>query len=143
MSQLRDEVLMLKSMVLQHGGCGCSFIEDYIQCQASQLVNSRASSVGDLPPVKAEDMGPTGGLLSPESGLGGGGGYSARPGAYQDDPNAQIAYAPDDTAGLWEEEQARGLVSAVEPQALGAAGGLDAMAPFATDMINQSDGLHA
>ncbi|KAM0321593.1 hypothetical protein ACHAQA_010019 [Verticillium albo-atrum] len=30
-AKLRDEVLMLKDVVLQHGGCGCSFIESYIQ----------------------------------------------------------------------------------------------------------------
>jgi hypothetical protein len=105
---------MLKSMVLQHGECGCSFIEDYVQCQASHLVNSRASSVGDLPPVKAEDMETAGGVLSPESDLGGSGGYSAQLCKYQDDPNMQMSWGHDDAAGLWEEVQTRGLVSAVE-----------------------------
>ncbi|EGY20824.1 uncharacterized protein VDAG_02348 [Verticillium dahliae VdLs.17] len=138
MSQLRNEVLMLKTLVLQHGGCGCSFIEDYIQCQATQLINSRASSVGDLTSVKAEYMRPTGGALSPESDLGGGGGYSVQLFGYQDNPNAQIAWEPGDAARLWEEAQAGGLVSAVE----GAASGQNTMAPFTMDIINHSIGLH-
>lgn len=36
-SQLQQEVLVLKNMVLDHGGCACSFIEDYIQGAASNL----------------------------------------------------------------------------------------------------------
>ncbi|KXH63049.1 bZIP transcription factor [Colletotrichum salicis] len=38
---LRGEILMLKTMVLQHGGCGCSFIEEYISGAAQNLMNSR------------------------------------------------------------------------------------------------------
>ncbi|KAK1657801.1 hypothetical protein BDP55DRAFT_418567 [Colletotrichum godetiae] len=37
---LRGEILMLKTMVLQHGGCGCSFIEEYISGAAQNLVSS-------------------------------------------------------------------------------------------------------
>ncbi|KAK2042054.1 hypothetical protein LZ31DRAFT_471214, partial [Colletotrichum somersetense] len=37
---LRDEILMLKHMIPQHGGCGCSFIEDYISGAAQHLVQS-------------------------------------------------------------------------------------------------------
>ncbi|KAK1974379.1 hypothetical protein LZ30DRAFT_740632 [Colletotrichum cereale] len=39
-AMLRDEILILKHMVLQHGGCGCSFIEDYISGAAQNLVQS-------------------------------------------------------------------------------------------------------
>ncbi|KAK2053750.1 hypothetical protein LY76DRAFT_258860 [Colletotrichum caudatum] len=39
-AMLRDEILMLKHMVLQHGGCGCSFIDDYISGAAQKLVQS-------------------------------------------------------------------------------------------------------
>ncbi|KAF3811811.1 hypothetical protein GCG54_00014566 [Colletotrichum gloeosporioides] len=39
-SMLRSEILMLKNMVLQHGGCGCSFIEEYISGAAQNLVSS-------------------------------------------------------------------------------------------------------
>lgn len=37
---LRGEILMLKTMVLQHGSCGCSFIEEYISGAAQNLVLS-------------------------------------------------------------------------------------------------------
>ncbi|KAK1622366.1 hypothetical protein BDP81DRAFT_152502 [Colletotrichum phormii] len=37
---LRGEILMLKTMVLQHGSCGCSFIEEYISGAAQNLVSS-------------------------------------------------------------------------------------------------------
>ncbi|KAF6815628.1 bZIP transcription factor [Colletotrichum plurivorum] len=37
---LRGEILMLKNMVLQHGGCGCSYIEEYISGAAQNLVQS-------------------------------------------------------------------------------------------------------
>ncbi|KAM0334987.1 hypothetical protein ACHAQA_000021 [Verticillium albo-atrum] len=36
-AELRHEVLLLKDMVLQHGGCGCSFIETYIEDAAASL----------------------------------------------------------------------------------------------------------
>lgn len=39
-AMLRSEILMLKNMVLQHGGCGCSFIEEYISGAAQNLVQS-------------------------------------------------------------------------------------------------------
>lgn len=39
-SMLRGEILMLKNMVLQHGGCGCSYIEEYISGAAQNLVQS-------------------------------------------------------------------------------------------------------
>ncbi|KZL84749.1 bzip transcription factor [Colletotrichum incanum] len=39
-AQLRGEILMLKNMVLQHGGCGCSYIEEYISGAAQNLVQS-------------------------------------------------------------------------------------------------------
>ncbi|KAF5502135.1 Transcription factor atf1 [Colletotrichum aenigma] len=39
-SLLRSEILMLKNMVLQHGGCGFSFIEEYISGAAQNLVSS-------------------------------------------------------------------------------------------------------
>jgi hypothetical protein len=37
-SELREQVFELKNMVLQHGGCGCSYIEDYIEGEARTLV---------------------------------------------------------------------------------------------------------
>lgn len=43
-AQLRGEVVMLKSMILQHGACGCSFIEEYIQGQAASLAHAGAAS---------------------------------------------------------------------------------------------------
>ncbi|KAK2046018.1 hypothetical protein LZ31DRAFT_225493 [Colletotrichum somersetense] len=39
---LRGEILLLKHMVLQHSGCGCSFIEEYIAGAAQSLVQSGA-----------------------------------------------------------------------------------------------------
>ncbi|ROT38309.1 hypothetical protein SODALDRAFT_360664 [Sodiomyces alkalinus F11] len=36
-SMLRGEVLMLKSMILQHGSCDCPFIQDYISSSAAKL----------------------------------------------------------------------------------------------------------
>ncbi|KAK2052641.1 hypothetical protein LY76DRAFT_609725 [Colletotrichum caudatum] len=39
---LRGEILLLKHMVLQHSGCGCSFIEGYIAGAAQSLVQSGA-----------------------------------------------------------------------------------------------------
>ncbi|KZL64130.1 bZIP transcription factor [Colletotrichum tofieldiae] len=39
-AMLRDEILMLKHMVLQHSGCRCSFIEDYISGAAQNIVQS-------------------------------------------------------------------------------------------------------
>ncbi|EGY20887.1 uncharacterized protein VDAG_02411 [Verticillium dahliae VdLs.17] len=36
-AELRDEILLLKNMVLQHGGCGCSFIESYLENAAASL----------------------------------------------------------------------------------------------------------
>ncbi|GKT49711.1 transcription factor BYE1 [Colletotrichum spaethianum] len=39
-AQLRGEILMLKNMVLQHGGCGCAYIEEYISGAAQSLVQS-------------------------------------------------------------------------------------------------------
>ncbi|KAK1574069.1 bZIP transcription factor [Colletotrichum navitas] len=39
-AQLRGEILMLKNMVLQHGGCGCPYIEEYISGAAQNLVQS-------------------------------------------------------------------------------------------------------
>ncbi|WQF80978.1 Putative transcription factor Jun, basic-leucine zipper domain-containing protein [Colletotrichum destructivum] len=39
-AMLRSEILMLKNMVLQHGSCGCSFIEEYISGAAQNLVQS-------------------------------------------------------------------------------------------------------
>ncbi|GKT91488.1 BZIP transcription factor [Colletotrichum tofieldiae] len=39
-TMLRGEVLMLKHMILQHSGCGCSSIEDYISSAAQNLVQS-------------------------------------------------------------------------------------------------------
>ncbi|EGY20891.1 uncharacterized protein VDAG_02415 [Verticillium dahliae VdLs.17] len=36
-AKLRGEVLVLKDMVLQHGGCGCPFIESYIKDTAVSL----------------------------------------------------------------------------------------------------------
>ncbi|KAK2019171.1 hypothetical protein LZ32DRAFT_222824 [Colletotrichum eremochloae] len=39
---LRGEILLLKHMVLQHSGCGCSFIEEYIAGAAQNLVQSGA-----------------------------------------------------------------------------------------------------
>ncbi|KAK2729240.1 transcription factor atf21 [Colletotrichum kahawae] len=43
-SMLRSEILMLKNMVLQHGGCGCSFIEEYISGAAQNLVSSSVAA---------------------------------------------------------------------------------------------------
>lgn len=37
-SGLRDETLLLRNLVLQHGGCDCDFIRAYIQNSASALV---------------------------------------------------------------------------------------------------------
>ncbi|EFQ28174.1 bZIP transcription factor, partial [Colletotrichum graminicola M1.001] len=39
---LREEILLLKHMALQHSGCGCSFIEEYIAGAAQNLVQSGA-----------------------------------------------------------------------------------------------------
>ncbi|KAF9878166.1 transcription factor atf21 [Colletotrichum karsti] len=39
-AMLRSEILMLKNMVLQHGGCGCSYIEEYISGAAQNLVHT-------------------------------------------------------------------------------------------------------
>ncbi|EEY22849.1 predicted protein [Verticillium alfalfae VaMs.102] len=36
-AELRSEVILLKDMVLQHSGCGCSFIESYIEDAAATL----------------------------------------------------------------------------------------------------------
>ncbi|KAF3357047.1 hypothetical protein VdG1_00198 [Verticillium dahliae VDG1] len=36
-TDLRDEVLLLKDMILQHGSCGCSFIESYIEDAAANI----------------------------------------------------------------------------------------------------------
>ncbi|GKT94557.1 BZIP transcription factor [Colletotrichum tofieldiae] len=45
-AQLRGEILMLKNMVLQHGGCGCSYIEEYISGAAQSLVQSSMAAAG-------------------------------------------------------------------------------------------------
>ncbi|KAH6695743.1 hypothetical protein F5X68DRAFT_258281 [Plectosphaerella plurivora] len=45
-SQLQHEVLVLKNMVLNHGGCNCAFIEDYIQGAASNLVHQEGGCGG-------------------------------------------------------------------------------------------------
>ncbi|GJC81632.1 transcription factor atf21 [Colletotrichum liriopes] len=45
-AQLRGEILMLKNMVLQHGGCGCSYIEEYISGAAQNLVQSSMAAAG-------------------------------------------------------------------------------------------------
>lgn len=36
-AELRSEVILLKDLVLQHSGCGCSFIESYIEDAAATL----------------------------------------------------------------------------------------------------------
>ncbi|TDZ24648.1 Basic leucine zipper (bZIP) transcription factor atfB [Colletotrichum orbiculare MAFF 240422] len=50
-AMLRGEILMLKNMVLQHGGCGCSYIEEYISGAAQNLVQAgmAASSPSSAP----------------------------------------------------------------------------------------------
>lgn len=45
-TQLQQEVLVLKNMVLNHGGCNCDFIEDYIQGAASNLVHQEGGCRG-------------------------------------------------------------------------------------------------
>ncbi|KAK1523779.1 bZIP transcription factor [Colletotrichum costaricense] len=46
---LRGEILMLKTMVLQHGSCGCSFIEEYISGAAQNLVSSSMAGGASAP----------------------------------------------------------------------------------------------
>ncbi|KAK2004235.1 hypothetical protein LX36DRAFT_665926 [Colletotrichum falcatum] len=46
---LRGEILLLKHMVLQHSGCGCSFIEEYIAGAAQNLVQSGARIAASPP----------------------------------------------------------------------------------------------
>jgi hypothetical protein len=52
-AQLRDETLMLKSMVLEHAGCGCNHIDEYIKHAASDLVVKSSLSVPGSSPVSA------------------------------------------------------------------------------------------
>jgi len=39
-AELRDKILQLKSMVLEHAGCGCGHMDEYIKHAASGLVNN-------------------------------------------------------------------------------------------------------
>ncbi|WYZ43309.1 hypothetical protein EsH8_VI_001008 [Colletotrichum jinshuiense] len=48
-AMLRGEILMLKNMVLQHGGCGCSYIEEYISGAAQNLVQSSIAANASAP----------------------------------------------------------------------------------------------
>ncbi|KAK2041030.1 hypothetical protein LZ31DRAFT_25254 [Colletotrichum somersetense] len=48
-SQLRSEILMLKNMVLQHGGCGCAYIEEYISGAVQNLVQSGMTAAASAP----------------------------------------------------------------------------------------------
>ncbi|OLN81331.1 Cyclic AMP-dependent transcription factor ATF-2-like protein 2 [Colletotrichum chlorophyti] len=48
-AMLRGEILMLKNMVLQHGGCGCSYIEEYISGAAQNLVQSSMAASASAP----------------------------------------------------------------------------------------------
>lgn len=48
-AMLRGEILMLKNMVLQHGGCGCSYIEEYISGAAQNLVQSSMAANASAP----------------------------------------------------------------------------------------------
>ncbi|KAK2058437.1 hypothetical protein LY76DRAFT_57688 [Colletotrichum caudatum] len=48
-AQLRSEILMLKNMVLQHGGCGCAYIEEYISGAAQNLVQSGMTAASSAP----------------------------------------------------------------------------------------------
>ncbi|KAK2035876.1 hypothetical protein LZ31DRAFT_485416 [Colletotrichum somersetense] len=48
-AQLQCEIPMLKNMVLQHGGCGCSFIDEYISRAAQSLVQHRIAPLA--PPL--------------------------------------------------------------------------------------------
>ncbi|KAK1979067.1 hypothetical protein LZ30DRAFT_597765 [Colletotrichum cereale] len=48
-AQLRGEILMLKNMVLQHGGCGCAYIEEYISGAAQNLVHSSMAAAASAP----------------------------------------------------------------------------------------------
>ncbi|KAL0934602.1 transcription factor atf21 [Colletotrichum truncatum] len=50
-AMLRGEILMLKNMVLQHGGCGCSYIEEYISGAAQNLVHSSMAAAAAAPPA--------------------------------------------------------------------------------------------
>ncbi|KAL2752718.1 hypothetical protein ACRALDRAFT_1072579 [Sodiomyces alcalophilus JCM 7366] len=43
-TMLRSEVLMLKNMVLQHGGCGCPYIQSYIEGAATRLLTRPSTS---------------------------------------------------------------------------------------------------
>ncbi|KAK2052834.1 hypothetical protein LY76DRAFT_525883, partial [Colletotrichum caudatum] len=43
-TQLRGEILILKHMVLQHSGCGCPSIADYISSAAQNLVKSGSTT---------------------------------------------------------------------------------------------------
>ncbi|KZL67542.1 bZIP transcription factor [Colletotrichum tofieldiae] len=56
---LRGEVLVLKHMILQHSGCGCSSIEDYISSAAQNLVQSgnmtAAMSDGRIPRIGSQN----------------------------------------------------------------------------------------
>ncbi|KAG9255572.1 uncharacterized protein F5Z01DRAFT_635201 [Emericellopsis atlantica] len=45
-SQLKEETLQLKSMVLEHAGCGCGHIDEYIKHAASGLALNAASPAG-------------------------------------------------------------------------------------------------
>lgn len=64
-TKLRDETLELKSMVLQHAGCGCQFIEEYIGNMAANLAqksspNYTESYTGTSPSVAmSNDAGTT------------------------------------------------------------------------------------
>ncbi|KAK2001691.1 bZIP transcription factor [Colletotrichum falcatum] len=48
-AQLRGEILMLKNMVLQHGSCGCPYIEEYISGAAQSLVQSSMAASASAP----------------------------------------------------------------------------------------------
>ncbi|ROT35896.1 hypothetical protein SODALDRAFT_53602 [Sodiomyces alkalinus F11] len=50
-TMLRSEVLMLKNMVLQHGGCGCPYIQAYIEGAASRLLTRPSTSSSSDSPV--------------------------------------------------------------------------------------------
>ncbi|KAM0325316.1 hypothetical protein ACHAQA_007301 [Verticillium albo-atrum] len=78
-AKLRDEVLMLRDMVLQHGNCGCSFIESYIQDVAVNLLHkpkafttsqqgpssTPVSPAASLLRATVQELGTRGGSLSP------------------------------------------------------------------------------
>lgn len=55
-SSLRGEVLVLKSMLLQHAGCGVPFIERYIEGAASDIINGTGQ--GSLSSAASEMQSP-------------------------------------------------------------------------------------